>query len=180
MGDHLDKDYCDIFNNLNKTIDPNVCYRCNYEVRKNNPIYKLLPKSQRFIEYEKQQEQSQSQGLSTSDSLPLSFYALQVLFWMLGAIHIFFWFAAVKATDYNIDNNENEKMYPGIKSIGIALYVLNSITLILFVPLCYYIYKAYKNTLDTKYLAFIFVLLLFYCVEIVLVTMDQRIIKIFD
>jgi hypothetical protein len=188
MGDqknNLDKDYCDIFNNLNKKmgIDPDVCYRCNYELRKNNPQYINMPKSKKFEEYEKQKQQEQLllQGLSTSDSPQASYYALFTLLIMLFAIDIFFWFAAIKATDYNIDNNENEKMYPDIKSIGIALYVLNSITLILFVPLCYYIYKAYKNILDTTYLmGFLIFLLLFYCVKIVLVTIDQRIIKIFD
>ena len=192
MGDqskksNLEEDYCDIFNHLNikNQIDPNLCYSCNYELRKTNPNYNNFPKSQKFIEYEKQleQEQLQSQGSSTSDSPSASYYALYTLLIMLLAIDIFFWFAAVKANNYNIDNNENEneKMYPGIQNIGISLYVLNSITLILFFPLYYYIYQAYNNKLDTKYLmGFLFFLLLFYCVKIVLVTMDQRIIKIFD
>ena len=136
-----------------------------------------------LVDLEKQkQQQQQQQQQQQSSSPPTSSYFFGVFIIMLLAIEVFFWFAAVKANNYNIENNEGKKMYPGIQNIGIGLYTLNAVFIPLFVILLYY-YKEvyYRNSFDKSYLILLlFCILMCYVVKIVLLTLDSRIIKIFD
>ena len=101
---------------------------------------------------------------------------------MLLAIEVFFWFAAVKANNYNIENNEGGKMYPGIQNIGIYLYTLNAVFIPLFGILIYYYKLVYSNEEYKKeyLILLLFFIALIYGAKIAVLTLDSRIIKIFD
>ena len=129
-----------------------------------------------------QQQLALQQQQQQSSSPPTSSYFLGVFIIMLLAIEVFFWFAAVKANNYNIENNEGGKMYPGIQNIGIYLYTLNAVFIPLFGILIYYYKLVYSNEEYKKeyLILLLFFIALIYGAKIAVLTLDSRIIKIFD
>jgi len=137
------------------------------------------------VTQEKQNQQLQPQPQDrASDSPPTSpptshlFFGLFIA--MLFALEVFFWYSAIKA--YNYDLNKNPSMYSNIKNIGIGLFTLNALFIPLYIMLLNYYYMVYnhKKYKNQYFAALLCCIALIYGIKIALLTLDSRIIKIFD